>query len=110
MGLRLSCAKHAEAEDPLLGTKGRFLLRRPGGGGGLSLEGIGLGATARARLRPECPKIHLRPAAAATEDLARAWRTHARKERHPAPLDLLLAVLRQGLLALVDDKDLLTIV
>ena len=54
-------------------------------GGGLSLEGIGLGATARAKLRPVCPKIHLRPAAAATEDLARAWLTHARKERHPAP-------------------------
>jgi hypothetical protein len=79
-------------------------------GGGLSLEGIGLGATARARLRPECPKIHLRPAAAATEDLARAWRTPCQEGATSCPLDLLLAVLRQGLLALVDDKDLLTIV
>lgn len=43
-GIKAELCKHAEAEDSLLGTKGRFLPTVTGGGG-LSLEGIGLGAT-----------------------------------------------------------------
>jgi len=88
-GIKAELCKHAEAEDFASRNK-RSFLTYGARGVGLSLDGIRLGATARAKPRPVCPKIHLKPVAAATEDLARAWLTHARKERHPAPLILFL--------------------
>jgi hypothetical protein len=75
-------AELREVESPrlgFLGTKGRFLTSQYGErgrqgqrwscDGGSALKELGLVPGLELNLRPVCPKIHLRPAAAATEGL-----------------------------------------
>ena len=59
-GIKAELCKHAEAEDFASRNK-RSFLTYGARGVGLSLDGIRLGATARAKPRPVCPKIHLKP-------------------------------------------------